>query len=238
VPATFVRYQGATGVPAGSTSVTYTPAGVADIPAGNTLVLTVAFGASGATSTPTVSSIGVPPGETAGWTRIASANAPSTSGLRLEIWAIKPTQTWVAGQTVTITFSAATGIAGNGTGLEFAGTRDPATNNYAAAGSSSSAATNSPVTTSVSVNKADLAIAASAITNTASYTVDTVDTSGGSWVNESSSAGSGVSLIIDYKTPTSAGTQTYNPTAHTSGLITSIIVALTSQAADPIRMVV
>lgn len=235
--ASFVQHQLSTSVAAGSSSANLAP--IHNVAVGNTLVLHLWLSANGAATAPTVSSIGVPTGETASWVRIRSQDAPSSSGLREEVWAIKTqAQTWVGGQNVVITFSGATGSLTSPYDLdEFSGTSDPS-NFYAGNSGTASGATNASIATSASVNAGDLVVGSCSVNNGSYFTDDSTDTTGGAWTNSGGGVSSGVSHIVDYKIPTAAGTQTYNPTAVASGLMTSAIVAIPSAANDPITMIV
>lgn len=186
---------------------------------GVTIILCVGFDNTG-TSTPTVSSISKPAGETANWSLVTSCDARSaTSGdsQRAEMWRIDTTPGVNWSTSLTVTFSGTiTAKAGSARTFTGVGT-------LRAAGAASSGLTSlssSTLTPSITPAIGDLVVAFAAQEDNAALTNDS-DSVGGTWGSASlvttGGGGAGTHITTNYghKIPTSAGTQNFGPTTLT-----------------------
>lgn len=213
-----------------SATPTFTLAG--DVAAGNVLVLFAGFDNSGS-NLPTVSSIDTPAGETASWSLLTgarvAANATATAGAGVigEMWAIKTTQQWPSGTTVTVTLSASVKVA-----LlckEFSGALK--TLRGTSGTGVSTAGAPSAVTSGTALVTGDLVVGGAVCENSASYTTD-IDTTNGSWSTilnahvGGGAAAAQVEACLQHKIVTATGVQTYNPAGVTANDAGAVIVSL------------
>lgn len=232
MPAAFVQTHTSGTSTTSDTTVAATIA-TAAVPIGNLLALWVGFDNT-ATSTPTVSSVSVPAGETATWAKVAShdsSNASAAAGCRGEMWVIVTTQSWAVAQAVTVTLSAA--VTAKAVVLkEFSGAAVTVRGTAGTGTSTNTVPTASTSGTALEVG--DLVLGGAAFEAGAAPTAD-ADTLNGSWANTATAlAGAanptGISVITQHKIVTATGAQTYNPT-HGAGIDSgAAIVALTPSA--------
>lgn len=192
---------------------------------------------------PSVSSVGVPTGETNAWTRILNIDAPAESGgHRIEVWAIKVARSggWSTSSSFTVTWSATTGTGPGIASLqEFSGITDP-TSVYVSNSATDTAPTGgtASIATNGSVTSGDLALSIYGQRGVNTTTEDSTNNSGGSWSTASSnSAGTGstgAQQLISYKVPTASGSQTHAttyegpPSSNTLAIIAVREVAITN----------
>lgn len=198
--------------------------------AGNLLVARIVFDNLTAT-TPVVSSIAKPGGETASWVKVGqfdSATAGAGSGLRGEVWVIKTTVAWAANSTYVITLSGSV-TAKACQGREYA---DVLATLRSTSGTNATTSGNpSATTTGTAPQPGDLVLGFAGWESRTAPVQDTDTTGGVQWSAGSefgTSGGSGVTNVIglgSMKIPTSAGHQTYNPTGP-AGDAGACIVAL------------
>lgn len=167
-------------------------------------------------TTPTVSSITKPGGETNSWAKIAShdsSNATGAAGCRGELWAIVATTSW--SQTVTATLSSLCTAKSIG-GRVFAAGGSLTARGVAQSGTSTGGAPTIPFQSGNQPQTGDLVICMASNESNGSGTGDT-DTTNGSWVTGAtsnttgSSAATNVGGHIGYKIVTATGNQTFNP---------------------------
>lgn len=232
----FVRnHQAINNKVAGTNNMSLTVDATNAVVGGNVLIASISFDNTG-TSTPTVSSIAVPSGETASWVQLASADSPqatSAGAIRTEIWGIKTTQGWAAATAVAVTLSASVTAKACvmqeffGASLNLRGTAGSGT---------STAGTPSAATSGTALVAGDLVIGAAGIEGATNFTTDT-DTTNGSWstiLGAITSGGGGATncgVVQQYKIVTATGVQTYNPGGG-SGDTNAAVVAL--QPASPV----
>lgn len=206
------------GTSGSGTAVTVTLA--ANVPAGNLLVVWIGFDNTG-TSTPTVSSLDKPGGETATWAQIAShdsSNATSAAGVRGEMWVIRTTQQWNSATVVTATLSASPpkscAVCAEFTAVT-ATLRGTAGTNTSATGAPSAA------TSGTALVAGDLVVGGATFETSTTPTDDT-DTTNGSWSTGLVGSATGgatasqVRSVLQWKIVNAAGVQTYNPTANST----------------------
>lgn len=216
--AAFAHQHTSYGNTAGGTTVV--PVTSAATTPGNLLVAILQFdNASGSTSTPTVTGISKPAGESATWTKLVERNsAVSTggSGGRTEIWAIQTTTSWANATSVTATLSSSVPER-VGYLLELSGA-SITTRDLQAAGAASGG--NPSLITSLA-QAGDVVLGAAEVTlgpSSGSWTGDS-DTTNGNWSADLGSAigttGFGRSAVLQYKEVTGTGSQTWDPTFST-----------------------
>lgn len=213
---------------AGTTNLSF-QIGTTASTAGNLLVARIVFDNLTAT-TPTVSSIAKPGGETASWVRIGFWDSPTAggaSGLRGEMWVIKTTVSWTANSTYTITLSGSV-TAKACQGREFSGVTATL---RGTAGTNATTSGNPSATTGGTAPQAGDLVLGFAGWESRTAPVQDSDTTNGTWAAGSeygTSGGSGVTNVIglgSYKIVTAGGHQTYNPTGP-SGDSGACVVAL------------
>lgn len=226
------------GTSASTTDNLVTATLLANVPAGNVLLIDVGADSLSAT-TPTVSSIDKPGGETATWTKIASHGASSATSLAAvvgELWLIKTTQTWPSGTVITVTFTALGGVAVKRGCMchEFTGLL--ATLRSTSGTNTSTTAVPSATTTGTTPVIGDVALGIGTFEGSGTSAGD-ADTTSGAWstaVNLHNGGGASAAqndLIFQYKViAATAAHQTYNPTS-ASGLDSGAAVAVVQQ--DP-----
>jgi len=200
----------------------------ADVAANNTLIVEAAFDNSG-TSSPDITTLTKPAGETASWVKLGFTDSPTgtgASGVVTEMWAITTTMVWPVATfpTIDITIDLAR-TAKAGSIEEWSGLstsiRDSGTN---------AVTTGSPSATITGGQAGDVIIGGGGWETGIAPTGDS-DTTNGSWssvVSNSSSGGldgSNITTSIQHKILTASGSQTYNPTG-TSNDCGIIVVAL------------
>jgi hypothetical protein len=204
------------GTSGSGTSVTVTLAG--NVPAGNLLAVWVGFDNLTA-STPTVSSLDKPGGESATWARVAQHNssiATAAAGVRGEMWVIRVTQQWDSGTVVTATLSASPPKS-CATCREFTGVF--ATLRGTAGTNTSTGGTPSAATSGTALVAGDLVLGGATF-ETSTTPSDDADTTNGSWsaglIGSATGGASAAQVrsIQQYKVVSATGVQTYNPTAN------------------------
>lgn len=195
---------------------------------GSTIILCVGFDNTSLT-TPTISSISKPAGETANWTLIAACDARSaTSGdsQRVEMWRIDTTPGVTWNTSLTVTFSASI-TAKAGSARTFTGVG--AVRGAGSASSGNTSISTAGLSPSVTPAIGDLVVGFAAQENNVALTNDS-DTVGGNWVSASlvttGGGGAGTHITTNYghKIPTAAGAQAFNPTTLTGD--NALIIAL------------
>lgn len=187
------------------------------VAAGNTL-LVFALWDNLTASTPSLSSLAKPAGETASWVTLSSPNTSHTSagaGVIGRLSAIKTTVAWPANSTYIITLSAAV-AAKTVVVAEFSGVE--VTSPYTSGGSLSTAGTPTSGIPQANISAGDLILGVAGFEDNAVPSPDT-DTVDGAWDAGTSVATSGggaaanISSIFQFKIVTaSTSAQTFNPT--------------------------
>lgn len=202
----------------------------ADVPAGRLLAMSFACDNSG-TSSPDISSITTPGGESASWVRLGTFDSPSatgSNGVVGELWVILTTTTWVSASFTPQVTLDATRNAKSAVLAEFSG----CTTTLRTATVTGTSATGTPTATSGGAfTIGDLVLGASGWETALAITGDS-DTSNGTWSTVLSLATSGgldqsnILAALQYKIVTGAATQTYNPTGTSTdaGVILSGLV--------------
>ncbi|HEY8881945.1 MAG TPA: hypothetical protein VIM47_00945 [Dermatophilaceae bacterium] len=232
----FVRNHTSGVTQTGGTTIAATIA-TADVAIGNVLVAWMAFD-NATTTTPTVSGLSKPGGETNSWARIGavdSANAGSATGVRGEMWAIKTTVAWAVATAVTATLSqsrASKAILLS----EFSGV-DVTLRGTVGAGNTTNTTTSPPTasTSGTALVAGDLVLGGAALDFGSSATVTAdADTSNGSWAGAAvastgNNSSSSVTATVQHKIVTATGVQTFNPTFSASSDAGVVVAALVAQ---------
>lgn len=216
----FVRNH--TGGQTKTTGTTVDAALAADVAAGSTLILAVAFDNSG-TSTPDVSTISKPGGESASWVRLGgfdSVTATGSSGILGELWAIITTVPWVAASITPVVTLDATRNAKATALAEFTGV----TTTLRTATTTNAVINGQPTTTSGGAfSIGDLVIGVGGFECLPTNITGDSDTSNGVWstlLAVGTTGGldqSNASAVIQWKKVTGAATQTFNPVGSNTG---------------------
>lgn len=209
---------------------------------GHQIIAWVSFDNTG-TSTPTISSLTVPGGESATWSRLTqhdSSTATSGAGVRGEVWGIVPTQTWTT-FAIVVTFSASITAKAYGV-VNFTGGILTAPRGTGASGTSTSGSPSLTCTlTGVSQpQNGDLVLMLGSHEDPTSPGID-VDTTNGSWFTGAAAASSGGSSTanvggrLGYKIVNATGDQTCNPGSATgdSGVCAIALAPTAPTAAVP-----
>lgn len=223
----------------GSGTNTIPPVLASNVAAGNTLFL-FADCDNQSLTTPTVSSIAKPVGETATWAPVEDADASSSTALASvigELWAIKTTQQWDLGFEPTVTLSdnttAKVALLAEHSGVDPTSSVTP--------GTSSSSTNNASASTSgTAPTSGMLVIGVTGSENSIQSTGDT-DTTNGSWstvygANTTGSTNiSNISAVMQYKYVTADGHQTYNPALPANdsiAIVAAFQLATTAKSGD------
>lgn len=187
-----------------------------NVAAGNMLVITVAADNLSST-TPTVTLISTPIGETATWSQLAAHTSDSATAAAAcvgEMWGIVTTQQWNSAATITVTLSGSV-VAKCTTLTEFAGCT--VTKRGTAGSGTSSAGTPTATTAGTTPVTGDLVLGVGSCEQNVAMTGDS-DTLNGSWSTALTKATTGggsaanMSTLLQYKIITAGGNQTFNPT--------------------------
>lgn len=221
------------------TGTTLVTALAANVPAGNTLVLHSAIDNLSGTTTPDISSITVPGGESATWVQLGTHDAPSSTGANSligETWAITTTQEWLSSFTPTITYSGGRN-AKAAVIAEFSGVTTTLRGSSAVGTSLAGA----PTATATGPEAGDLVIGGSSFETATAPTGDS-DTTNGSWSTILTVGTTGaldqsnLTAGLQYKIVTGTGSQTYNPTgtSNDAGVVVAALqAAITSVNITP-----
>jgi hypothetical protein len=198
-----------------STGTTLAVALSAGVAANNTLYLHAVIDTLAGGTTPNITGITVPAGETATWTLVGAHPGATTSGANSvigELWTITTTQAWDVAFTPTITWNGSRNARG-AVVEEFSGVTTTVRGTVSAVTSATgapSAAVSSPLA-------GDLVVAGSSWETGTAPSGDT-DTTNGSWSGVVSIATTGgldtsnLVAALQYKIVTADGAQTYDPT--------------------------
>lgn len=221
---------------AGTTNVAVVT-GASGVDSGNVLLAGVIFDNLSQT-TPTVSSINKPGGETASWSRLGSFDGLATAAgaLRGELWAIKTTTSWPATTSYTITLSGSVASKA-AVAQEFSGV-----DLTVRSSGSQNATTNGARTASAATVSAGDLVAGVIAHETGSAPTADADTTNGTWGagttfgTAGGTSNTNVHGRIQWKIATASGAQSLDFTASNEGGV--IIVALQPAPEPPANLIV
>lgn len=214
----------------GATNLVLTMDASLGVTAGQLLVVGIGCDNLSAT-TPTITSIAKPGGETNSWTQLSAGNAHTATaagGVRSFVWSILATTAWTASSTYTITFSGAITAKAYGY-LVFTGVTNTA-RSTAASATAASGGSLSCTTTGTVPKMGDLALGCGVVENNVSYNGDanwlSFTNVGGSFTSGSGAA-SNAAVCFQHMWTSNGTHPTYNPGSIADG---SACVAVLQQA--------
>lgn len=231
----FVKNHASAAVNASSATFANAQNLTSNVPAGNTLIVAVVFD-NQSTTTPTVSTIGRPVGETATWVKLGFFDSPTSTaagGVRGELWGIRTTVEWSSTLNYSITLSG-TVNAKSATWREFSGLSLTLRNT--AGSQSSTSGSLAPATSGTTPQVGDIALGLlghEANTIPGGSTV----TSGGTWdtgfgINTTGGgSAANVGHRQQYKYLTSTVQQSYTPGSVTGDCGGLVLILVADQVA-------